>query len=306
MKEFKGRLDAIEAQIRAGEIPEALDHLAGTLFSLRMDTPDSEWSSKIRPLIESHPLSRLVLEDPFTYRSNRKPRGYAGDAVMLDYIYLGAPPADTTPLGVSIFSCTTSSSVAQSVKWRAERLGQQIDQLTRQQGDAKVLSLACGHLREVMFSQTIKEGLANVTVHALDQDVESLAQVQRDYGHLSTINLQKSTVKDLLKGKVRLAGFDLAYAAGLYDYLSEPVAKALTSNLFSMLAPGGKLLIPNFLANNPGRGYMESFMDWHLVVRSPNEIQGLASALPAEDIASQRYYEDPFGAIGYLEVVRSS
>ena len=35
----------------------------------------------------NHPIRDLLHQDPFTYRAFAKPRGYAGDAVMMDYIY---------------------------------------------------------------------------------------------------------------------------------------------------------------------------------------------------------------------------
>ncbi|MGQ0619692.1 MAG: class I SAM-dependent methyltransferase, partial [Panacagrimonas sp.] len=84
-------------------------------------------------------------------------------------------------------------------------------------------------------------------------------------------------MRGILKGETNLRGFHLAYAAGLYDYLQEPQAQALTERLFDMLAPGGKLIVPNFLATNRGRGYMESFMDWHLIVRTREQIERLGT-----------------------------
>src|SRR5215471_14831280 len=42
---------------------------------------------EFRDACQTHPLHRMALEDPFTERAFSKPRGYAGDAVMLDYIY---------------------------------------------------------------------------------------------------------------------------------------------------------------------------------------------------------------------------
>ena len=109
-----------------------------------------------------------------------------------------------------------------------------------------------------------------------------------------------------MKGRLSLTNLHLAYAAGLYDYLAEPIATSLSAKLFSMLAPKGKLIVPNFLTTNHGRGYMESFMDWHLIVRSQVQIEQLAAAIPREEIAEQRYFEDPFGVVGYLEIVKRS
>jgi len=56
------------------------------------------------------------------------------------------------------------------------------------------------------------------------------------------------SVRQLLSGKTNLGRFDFVYAAGLFDYLSGPVAAALTRRLFEMTRPGGMMLIPNFVA----------------------------------------------------------
>ena len=37
----------------------------------------------------------------------------------------------------------------------------------------------------------------------------------------------KGSVRQILAGKLALGEFDFVYAAGLFDYLSQPVAKAL-------------------------------------------------------------------------------
>ena len=50
-----------------------------------------------------------------------------------------------------------------------------------------------------------------------------------------------------LHAQVARGQFDFVYAAGLFDYLSAPVASALTGRMFEMTRPGGLMLIPNFL-----------------------------------------------------------
>ncbi len=142
-------------------------------------------------------------------------------------------------------------------------------------------------------------------MHAIDQDIESLGLVSSDYGHLK-VQPQVGSLRHVLRGRISVPPVHVAYAAGLYDYLEDRIAIALTARLFSMLAPGGKVIVPNFLTTNHARGYMESFMDWHLIVRDQRQIEGLAAAIPESEIAEQRYFEDPFGVVGYLEIVKRS
>ena len=59
--------------------------------------------------------------------------------------------------------------------------------------------------------------------------------------------------------------------------MPQDTGKRLTAQLFESLRPEGKLLIANFSQELPERGYMESFMDWHLTYRSLNQVLDLAS-----------------------------
>ena len=69
----------------------ALTRLFEGLRELRSAASTGEWPG-LREQIQSHPVRALIHEDPMTRRSFEKPRGYAGDAVLLDYIY-GEPVA---------------------------------------------------------------------------------------------------------------------------------------------------------------------------------------------------------------------
>ena len=301
LQQIKSLLDTHEQRILSGDAFDGVNSLAMSLFDLRMGVEDSHWRSACKPAIESHRLYDMLEQDPYTGRARRKPRGYAGDAVMLDYIYDREPPAETTPLGREIFNCTVASPGAEAVRWRMKHLAARIDSLQRLGGPVRCLSLACGHLREAEHSEAIQQRKA--TIFAVDQDPRSVQVVTERCAHLD-VDPICATLRDVLKGNASFAHLQLAYAAGLFDYLSKPLATALTAKLFSMLDGGGIVIVPNFLKRNPVRGYMESFMDWTLVVRSREEIVGLATAIPADEIASRRYYEDPFGVVGYLEITR--
>lgn len=64
---------------------------------------------------------------------------------------------------------------------------------------------------------------------AFDQDEASLAVVARDYTDLG-IRAINGSVRQILSGKVSLPQHDFVDAAGLFDYLSGPVAAALPRN----------------------------------------------------------------------------
>lgn len=71
--------------------------------------------------------------------------------------------------------------------------------------------------------------------------------------------------------------FDFAYAAGLYDYLPDAVAVKLTRKCLSILKPGGSFLFANFSPETDVDGYMETFMNWALLLRSERDMRMIAN-----------------------------
>jgi extracellular factor (EF) 3-hydroxypalmitic acid methyl ester biosynthesis protein len=302
--ETKPTLDIVNEQLHAGRIAQPLDLLFEDLSERRQEDPQ-DWPGYARSCL-GHPLRSLLHQDPFTYRAFAKPRGYAGDAVMMDYIYgLGkANPAarDASPLGRAIFQYMGTRPSAKAVRYRRQLLAKMVDQVA-DRGGSSVLAIAAGHLREVELSTAVHAGKLEEYV-AFDQDEASLTVVDRDYAHLG-VRTMPGSVRQILAGKAKLGEYDLVYAAGLYDYLSEAAAVALTRRMFAMTRPGGRMLIPNFLAGARDTGYMESFMDWHLIYRNHADMQRLADALPRAQVADRRIFDDPDGTITFLLVSRA-
>jgi extracellular factor (EF) 3-hydroxypalmitic acid methyl ester biosynthesis protein len=297
-------LDFAYDELRAGRLAPGLDELFDDLEGRRIEEP-AEWADYARGTLD-HPLRALLHQDPFTYRAFSKPRGYAGDAVMMDYIYgLGeAIPAarEATPLGRAIFQYMDSRPSAKAVRYRRRLLAGLIDRVAKR-GNASVLAIAAGHLREVELSGAVLSGALREFV-ALDQDENSLALVEREYSRLG-IRTQPGSVRQILAGKAGLAQFDFVYAAGLFDYLNASVAAALTRRMFDMVRPGGLMLIPNFLSGARDRGYMESFMDWHLIYRNETEMRALALALPQNAVAECQVFDDDVDTVTYLLVSKA-
>jgi hypothetical protein len=138
---------------------------------------------------------------------------------------------------------------------------------------------------------------------AIDQDPQAVALVRQELGTYG-VEAVEGSVRGVLTGKVAYRDIDLAYAAGLYDYLGQPLAVQLTRRLFDMLAPGGELLIPNFNPSLRDIAYLEAFMDWRLIYRDDEMLLDLASAIPVPDVASVRVYRERHGNISFLEIRR--
>ncbi len=228
-------------------------------------------------------------------------RGYAGDAVMLDYVYAGTPPSETTVLGRGVFSATTRAPMGLSVVHRKALLRAYIDDAIARKPDARILSLASGHCRELEGS-LVESSMFKGEFIALDQDPQSCDEVRWRQHALranSRVRVVESSVRALLGGRhTDLGPFDLVYSAGLYDYLELAVAQKLTSKLGALCGPDGRLLIANFVPDGYSRAYMELFMDWHLIVRGDAEMAALAGHAGAGDV---RVFRDPHDNVVYSQ-----
>jgi extracellular factor (EF) 3-hydroxypalmitic acid methyl ester biosynthesis protein len=297
-------LDRTYEQIRRGQVQAGIHELVLGLRVMRDIYPTAPWQSFSQNDCLLHAIRDVVHQDPFTRRSFDKPRGYPGDAGILDLIYGAVPlPEGTTEMGTEVYAYTVQAPACESVRARRDLIAETIDEIADVVDKPRILSVACGHLREAGKSRAVREGRIGEYL-ALDHDSDSLALVERDYGELGVRTINNS-VRGLVTGKVQLTSLDFAYASGLYDYLGLPVATAVTKTMLEMLRPGGRLLVANFAPNLRDIGYMESYMAWSLIYRDERDMATIASGLPQERVARQRLFRDPHDNIVYLEVTRA-
>jgi extracellular factor (EF) 3-hydroxypalmitic acid methyl ester biosynthesis protein len=302
LRDVNGFLDEMQDRLLVGDAVASVRLLIDRLREYRQASSEEDWRDRIRPACLQHGIRDLLHQDPYTRRAFAKPRGYAGDAVMLDYVYRGDAPSETTRLGREIFYCTTRLPNGLSVVARRDYLATNIDQIACVSDRPRILSIACGHLREAQCSRAVQDRSVG-EFFALDQDPESLAVVEKEQSAQGVTPVLGS-VRSLLRGGMPFSDLDFVYAAGLFDYLSDAVATRLTARMFEMLAPGGRLLIANFVPESHGRGYMEAFMDWELTYRDEADLSSLTREIPMRAISWQRAFRDSYGNIVYLELGR--
>lgn len=296
-------LDRALEQIKKGLVFEGLDEMAIELGELRSRSEASDWRSFCRNVVPAHPLWPVVQQAPFTHRAFEKPRGYPGDAVVLDWIYgFEHLDRDAGPALREIHRWERQTPSCVSVRNRKTILAELIDAVAARAGrPIRVLAVACGHLREAAESAAVRSG-GVAELLALDQDQESL-NVARTMAPV--VRPIQGSVRGILSNKVRFSGLDLVYAAGLYDYLGGALAAELTGKLFGMLGRGGTLLVANFSPELRDIGYLEAYMDWQLTYRTDGELADCAAAIPAAQIHRQRVFRESAGNIAFLEIDRA-
>ena len=297
----------VAEQLMSGAVHEAMQNLCLWLRCQKIAHPKGRWSTLASACLK-HPIATLLHQDPLTRRTFQKPKGYAGDATMLDLIYSMEDdsflPSFANPMTEAIFRFTASAPASRAVCARRRIIARLIDQVAEQTAYPRILSIAAGHLREAALSQAVHEGRIKELI-ALDQDEESLATIKQAYGTYP-VEARQGSVKSLLSPNFALGRFDLVYAAGLFDYLSQRLAQRLTRVMFDLLHPGGQMLVTNFVPLIPDIGYMESFMDWHLIYRTHDEMLDLAATIPVEDIGDLKIFTEPDQNLLFLQVTKKA
>ena len=274
-------LNIAKQQFEQGRDPGSIiNRLAEELYQMRRKCDYSVWQSLI-PIAQNHPVSEFILQDPFTRWSFEKPRGYSGDAHLLDFIY-GHPDvaeeiANASPLGQALYDSTKDSLSSDAVRERRDLLTEHVDETAAVRGqDAEILTIAAGHLREADRSVALEKDRIARWI-ALDQDPLSVGSIARDFAG-TRVDAIDGSVRGLLTDAYKLGTFDFIYSAGLYDYLAHGVAVKLTKRCMRMLKPNGVLLFANFSPEMSGDGFMETFMNWALLQRSEDDMWGIINA----------------------------
>jgi extracellular factor (EF) 3-hydroxypalmitic acid methyl ester biosynthesis protein len=299
-------LDSVFDKFNQGRIEEGMNELLPGLKERRLRSGAKEWSQVVQACLK-HPLKGLLHQDPFTHRAFSKPRGYAGDAGLLDYIYGREegwpPPEDATDLGRAIFEFTTQSAACEGVRARRGFVAHLLDRLIGEVSRPHVLSIAAGHLREAALSAAVKRRKLGRLV-ALDADLASLNEVQRVYGRLG-VEVCHANIRQLLAQKVKLGLFDVVYSTGLFDYLQQTTAQRLAWLMFQMLRPGGRLVVANFLPGISDLGYMESYMSWNLIYRTRLEMMDISAEIPQGLIREVRVFAEENQNILFLQITKA-
>lgn len=293
--------DSVAAMLDDESDPRAaMMMLSGGLRVARACLDGDAWRSYCAEL-RGHRLAAVLAEDPVTALSLARPRGYAGDAALLDLVYAEPALADalaaTTPRGRRINAVTMTSPMHNARRECRTLIGDYIDQAAAVSRPV-ILSIGAGHLREADDSHALRRGRIARWV-ALDQDAESCAEIDRRLGR--RVETIARPIGAILKGDVRVEKIDIAYAAGLYDDLPLPIAITLARRVVAMLRPGGRFLFTNYAAGMWDAGFMEAVLDWPMHLRSPAEMAQIADGIAK---VTARHWSGVQGAMHYCELVK--
>ncbi|TIQ85582.1 MAG: class I SAM-dependent methyltransferase, partial [Mesorhizobium sp.] len=272
---------------------EIIRRLMSHLEAMRSKVDPDVWQA-LMPVVRNHPVLEYFLEDPLTRWSHDKPRGYSGDAQLLDYIYcdphVAESVANASEIGKALYRHTKDVPSCVAARERRDLLTRYVDEIATRNGpQTEVLAIAAGHLREANRSAALQEGRLKRWV-ALDQDPQSVGLITRDFQG-TAVEAIDGSVRTMLTRGHKLGKFDFIYASGLYDYLAHNVAVKLTKTCLQMLKPNGTFLFANYAEGNPDAGYRETFMNWVLLLRSEADMWNIINAsVDRNTVEAQVYF----------------
>ncbi len=273
--EIRKRIERLREFVRRGQdLP--LDVFARRLRQMLTEIdrlcPEQEkprWQqecfSVLAPLLERSFILRHII---------RKPFGYAGDFLAMEFIYANEPVTEES-FGRFLERYLLSQPACEAVRERKQVFVQEVLKLAALKKPAQVLSIPCGSCREVFeaLNQLLfKE--APITFHCVDQEERALYFASE---LLSPANgqvlLERANAFRFNPGG---RTYDLIWVAGLLDYLNEKAAALLLRRLKKHLKEGGKLLAGNFHPSNPNRLEMEWLLNWRILYRDEGQMLRIA------------------------------
>lgn len=254
-------------------------------------------------------LWNVIMSSAFMRRTNLKPRGYAGDYIMMKMLYVNDYEGDST-FSKLMHKHPVEHPAAQAVRNRRKLITQTFRKAQANHASngkrMKILSVASGpacELKDILVSPEECEKyhftLLDQDQSALDEAASLIAKLEKELNTTIHVTYLNESVRTMLKGSYlveKWGQFDFIYSMGLFDYLTPPVAVGILGKLCQLLDKDGDLLIGNFHISNPSRCYMEYWLDWVLYYRNeeeflrlmPDKTAGQATVL-FEDTRSQMF-----------------
>jgi hypothetical protein len=246
-------------------------------------------------------LMPLLVACPFHRRAYEKPLGYAGDYRMMELLFSREHGGEGL-FGRFLHTVSQNYTLARAVRGREVLMRGAVRAAMEAEGEGpvRILALAAGPAIELRRALEEATSLARpVELILLDQDLSAHETAHR---HLTRILLEQHrgvlpvtvsclhfSVRQLLRPQTphdirivseTLQGLDLVYAAGLFDYLPEPVGRSLAKLLYDRLNPGGRLLLGNLVEAPDTNWIMDYVWLWPLIYRTEETMLALAADIP--------------------------
>lgn len=267
-----------------GPMPGEYAHLNRCLRQLG-DAVKAKLIAREDVLAYAHDITSRHLEGTMQARALGKKYGYSGDFEMIEAIYaMHTAPEPHLRRWDLYFHAQAAPN---AVRNRKTYLHQLLDSHTagggsRFKAPVRVLNVASGPARDVR-EWMLDNPDSDVFFDCVDAEAHAIERAKKvcaPFAH--RVEFYHRNVLRFLPAK----GYDLAWSAGLFDYLTDRSFVFLLKALMAVTVRGGEVVIGNFSEHNPSRDYMELLGDWVLQHRTRDHLRELAleAGAPADSI----------------------
>jgi hypothetical protein len=226
----------------------------------------------------------------------RKPFGYAGDFMLINYFY----DYHTKYLGDSSYErlinyYTCNIPIATSVVERKDFFKKRILETIKRKGSAKILSVASGSAREL--TELLSEGKIDKPLYfdCLDVEPEAFINIRKTLDKIEEKNKKNLQLRflqedflSIIKGRELrslFSQYDFIYSSGLFDYLTDRMARRVIHYLFGLLNDDCCLMITNANNDDYHRAYYEMLDKWKLIHREDKDLLDWAEQIKESCLA---------------------
>lgn len=230
------------------------------------------------------------MRSEFAERAYFKPKGYAGDFLMMEHIYADEAKGEGT-LGKIIDRFCLQRPGSLAIRGRRRLLREELarlcsDRLARGE-QTRIMNLACGPNRELFDFLAECEQSELIEALCIDIDADALRYTNQHvnvFPHRASIRLMSENVIKWSLGRVnqRIEPQDIIYSAGLCDYLDTRLFRALVTQCYHHLQPGGSLVLGNFSFYSDSL-FLDKLLRWELIYRSEEDLKELFAPTPFGD-----------------------
>jgi len=260
--------------------------------------------SQYKTYFQERLLDLVTFQSEAAERAYNKPNGYAGDYKLMEAFASENIYQGKTLYEKCIYRWSVTWPSAAPVKSRLQvihrELKESVESTLQKKDRIRMLDLACGPAIPVqwMMQEEISD---KMECFFLDQDAEAIGNLQsrlRDlkeqHGRKTQFHYYNQSIQKLLsdpKMIEELKGQDFIVSSGLFDYLDDNLAQMLVQVLYSLLNPGGTLLIGNLSSDEPTTAFQWYIVEWPLYFRTQEEVLALApEGVKANIIAEELGY----------------
>lgn len=218
-------------------------------------------------------LRKYFLYGEYINHSLAKPRGYAGDYLIIDAIYKNNPQTNGYERLFDNYFQMSPISIA--VRNRKEDFKRIIKSIVANCAEPiRILNLAsgpCRDLSELLGDPEMADKF--VLIDCIEQDVEAIKYAKKlidnsDQVRFINMNVARLALYKNVQDKFEHK-YDLIYSTGLFDYLDYRLSTRLISNCKKLLTNNGVIAISDVRDRftNPSIHFMEWVGDWNLIYR---------------------------------------